>query len=496
MEHNSNSSILPRTPSMGGSSSSSSGYSSEDVLESSPRSRKRKKSDWTLQTWCNLIVFGVAEILGGITYSLLSPFYTQEATAKGMTVSETGVVYSVAFITTIIFAPIFGKYISRIGSKQLFIGGTFLAGTTNILFGLLEWVIDRDQFFGLSVAIRVVTATGEAAFFSSIYPLAAQAVDISARSTVLSVMETMFGIGLMIGPLIGGLLYELGGFYLPFVISGSILFLCSLISSRLLSLRPMSQSSQNKESSQDYKESSFTELLRIPSIFFSNLILCCTSMSVSWYLPSLQPFLVKKFGLKPLTVGLMFMLDGAVYAIFSPIWGYLLDNGLQPIVALGSGCFCIVIGYSLLGPFHFCHFYLIVFMLLESAYLYMGPFSVEAQYTFCRSPYVAIGRQCLFFSRPYEPWGISPSWNEAYFNFYDAVTVCKLIGGGQLASGVKDFLSAKEHCLREKGGCAPSLIRKGYNECYQWSPLDGSEMKIPCRQWEITMRFICEDTQK
>jgi hypothetical protein len=34
----------------------------------------------------------MAELIGGFTFSLLSPFYTKEATAKGLTVSETGLV--------------------------------------------------------------------------------------------------------------------------------------------------------------------------------------------------------------------------------------------------------------------------------------------------------------------------------------------------------------------------------------------------------------------
>ena len=30
----------------------------------------------------------------------------------------------------------------------------------------------------------------------------------------------------------------------------------------------------------------------------------------------------------------------------------------------------------------------------------------------CRAPYEAVGRQCLFFSRPYADWGITDSWRE------------------------------------------------------------------------------------
>jgi hypothetical protein len=39
-------------------------------------------------------------------------------------------------------------------------------------------------------------------------------------------METMFGIGLMVGPFFGSLLYELDGFYLPFLVCGTALTVC------------------------------------------------------------------------------------------------------------------------------------------------------------------------------------------------------------------------------------------------------------------------------
>ena len=40
----------------------------------------------------NLIIFAIAEILVGFTFSLLAPFYTQEATSKDLTVTQTGMV--------------------------------------------------------------------------------------------------------------------------------------------------------------------------------------------------------------------------------------------------------------------------------------------------------------------------------------------------------------------------------------------------------------------
>ena len=113
----------------------------------------------------------------------------------------------------------------------------------------------------------------------------------------------------------------------------------------------------------------------------------------------------------------------------------------------------------------------------------------------CPRPYELVGTQCLF-SQPYLPWGLSESWAESYLNFYDAVALCRSQASnkgrkGDLATQVRDFQAAQKLCQRSRGGCAPSLIRRGQT-CFQWSPLDGSEMEIPCRRWEVTMRYVCE----
>ena len=42
--------------------------------------------------WINLVLLGVTQLLGGLTFSLLSSFYTEEATKKGLSVTQSGVV--------------------------------------------------------------------------------------------------------------------------------------------------------------------------------------------------------------------------------------------------------------------------------------------------------------------------------------------------------------------------------------------------------------------
>ena len=131
-------------------------------------------------------------------------------------------------------------------------------------------------------------------------------MDSSNQSTVLSIMETMFGLGLMIGPFLGAVLYQVGGFYLPFAVCGSVLVLCSVIA--LFLLKPDQEEerlkgdeesngcdSNNNNGSNGRRniqireeKTTFTKLLRMPTVLYSCFILCVSGISVSWYLPSLQ----------------------------------------------------------------------------------------------------------------------------------------------------------------------------------------------------------------
>jgi len=108
----------------------------------------------------------------------------------------------------------------------------------------------------------------------------------------------------------------------------------------------------------------------------------------------------------------------------------------------------------------------------------------------CVHPYSPVGRQCLFFSRPEPAWGIGEDWSGAYLTPAEAAGVCRQ-RGGDLAARVVDFAAAEAHCRRLRGGCAPSLVVR-LGRCFQWSPLDGGEVELPCDRWEFTTRFICE----
>ena len=122
-------------------------------------------------SYTNLGILALIQLLGGMTFSLMSPFYPEEAVQKGMNITETGIVYSITFFMPMMCSPIFGKYIEIIGSRKMFFFGTLIAGFGNAGFGLLQWVDGKHVFLGLSLIIRIISAMAEAALFTAVSPL-------------------------------------------------------------------------------------------------------------------------------------------------------------------------------------------------------------------------------------------------------------------------------------------------------------------------------------
>ena len=64
----------------------------DDVGDGLGEGRDREASPRVDHIFLNLGILALSELLGGMTYSLPSPFYTKEAVRRGCSVTETGIV--------------------------------------------------------------------------------------------------------------------------------------------------------------------------------------------------------------------------------------------------------------------------------------------------------------------------------------------------------------------------------------------------------------------
>lgn len=288
-----------------------------------------------------LVVFSIADFCNAICVSLQAPFYPKEAEAKGASATEYGLVFGIFELVVFLISPFYGQHLNRIGPKLLFNGGIFTTGICAILFGFLDQVDGHLPFILLSFVIRIIEAMGNAAFLTASFAIIAKEFPENVATTFAS-LETFFGLGLIVGPTVGGALYEVGGYTTPFVVLGSSLFLSAVMTAFVLP-------DHAEHDVEKRHNANLTEVLKIPGVLLAAASIVVTSMSIGFLSATLEPHL-RQFKLSAMVLGLMFVINGGTYALTAPAWGWLCDKKIMPKLASLMGCLFIIVGFCLIGP--------------------------------------------------------------------------------------------------------------------------------------------------
>lgn len=85
----------------------------------------------------------------------------------------------------------------------------------------------------------------------------------------------------------------------------------------------------------------------------TSLSIMATSASIGFLTAVLEPHL-RQFHLGPIVLGLVFVINGGLYALTAPMWGWSVDQQyLRPKLASLIGNILIVVAFCLVGPVSF-----------------------------------------------------------------------------------------------------------------------------------------------
>jgi MFS family permease len=172
--------------------------------------------------WTFLLLTLLQLLACNATYALFAPFFPIVAPDYGITPNGVAFLFSSFAATQFLTSIVAGPLATRFGRRVVLGVGVALISAGSVAFGLAPDVSpDGVLLMGLFSLARMVQGTGAALASVCMDAILADAFPHN-RGFVLSLAGSCGGLAWAIGPPLGGKLFVLGGFRLPFLCAGAL----------------------------------------------------------------------------------------------------------------------------------------------------------------------------------------------------------------------------------------------------------------------------------
>ena len=167
-----------------------------------------------------LSVVFVAQVLSAVGFSMIFPFlplYIDELGSVGGHSTEllSGLVISVQGLTMMFTAPLWGAVADRFGRKKMIMRAMFGGGVT---LAMMAFVQSAEQLILVRALQGLVTGT-----VSANNALVASVTPRSRVGFAMGALQVGLWAGVAVGPLLGGVLADLFGYSMPFLLTAGLL---------------------------------------------------------------------------------------------------------------------------------------------------------------------------------------------------------------------------------------------------------------------------------
>ena len=167
-------------------------------------------------------------LISNSAYALIAPFLPIEYAEKGIKEESVGLIFCIYSVAVIFVSPMVGKHVKTVGSTNFITIGVCFMGICFILFGLVDDMTDTKDIFYYSMVIRLAQGSSSACVQVTCYSIATNDFP-EMKDTIVGWLEALTGLGLILGPIIGSLLYSAVGFKHAFFIYGAFLVMLSIV---------------------------------------------------------------------------------------------------------------------------------------------------------------------------------------------------------------------------------------------------------------------------
>lgn len=158
-------------------------------------------------------------------YSSIAPFFPDEAQKKGLPEASLGFIFSGYSISMCLFSPLYGSMLTNIGRKNVLVMGCLFESIAMFVLGFMDKMSDdRAALYGtLCFFCRFIEGFGNGCLNSATFSIIQFSYGDNAGN-LIGLTQTFTGLGMLAGPILGSVLFEAGGFELPFFVCGALLF--------------------------------------------------------------------------------------------------------------------------------------------------------------------------------------------------------------------------------------------------------------------------------
>ncbi len=278
----------------------------------------------------NLIVLWLGCVIGGIAFSLVSPFLPMLLQEVGTTENIeflSGLAFGVTFITSAIMGPVWGTLADKYGRKPQIMRAGLGIGLVYILMAFSQ------------NATHIILARLLLGVFNGFIPSAIAMVATNTPEEelggALGIINTGYSFGAIAGPMVGGYMSHFFGLKQTLVIAGFVLFFATIVI--ILGTKEINKGDRaiKVKIVSDIKESFSYKLLAMMFI-----VMMIYNLSLMIVQPIL-PLMVQKLALggnsdPAVMTGLIFSLAGFATVLGAPFWGrYGQKHGYKKSMSIG-----------------------------------------------------------------------------------------------------------------------------------------------------------------
>jgi MFS transporter, DHA1 family, solute carrier family 18 (vesicular amine transporter), member 1/2 len=244
-----------------------------------------------------------------LAYSIAVPVLPDISARLGASPTVIGLLFASFGLSVLVTSMPIGAVSDRVGRRLPLVAGLIVLAVAAVVFALadsLPWLFAARLAQGAADAVTWVVGLA----------VVADLYDNEERGRMMGLVMAGNSVGFLLGPTIGGSLYELGGARLPYLALAAL----ALLTAAALAFVRLPDHLEERE------PAPLGTLLRVPAVAVCSLAVIIGGGTIAMLEPVLSLHLAASLGLGPARIGLIFGVGAAVSIVFHPVFGRLADR--------------------------------------------------------------------------------------------------------------------------------------------------------------------------